>query len=70
LFSGAYFIEKVRHLYDSQSGYRTELQVSRPGLELAHRSPRPTHKPKGKVQKRAPKAGSPSKKPGGRKLEA
>lgn len=70
LFSGAYFIEKVRHLYDRQSGYRTELQVSRPGLEQAHRSPRPTHKPKGKVQKRTPKAGPPSKKPGGRKLEA
>jgi len=70
LFSGTYFIEKSRHIFDHQSGYRTELHVSRPGLELAHRSPRPAHKPKGKVQKRSPKAGPPSKKPGGRNLEA
>jgi phage protein D len=69
LFSGAYFIEKVRHLYDHQSGYRTELLVSRPGLEQQPRSRYPSRKPKGQVRKRSSKASPPSGKPGGRKLE-
>jgi phage protein D len=67
LFSGSYTIERVRHLYDRQSGYRSELLVSRPGLE-AKRGARPSKvKPKGQVQRRPSKVSLPAKKPVRRK---
>jgi hypothetical protein len=68
LFSGSYYIEKVRHLYDRQSGYRTELHVSRPGLEPARTAQKRGLPQKGTVQRRPSKAASTSKKPTGRKL--
>ncbi len=66
LFSGSYYIEKVRHLYDRQSGYRTELHVSRPGLEPARSGQKKGLPQKGKVQRRPSKAASTTKKPTGR----
>jgi phage protein D len=32
LFSGRYYVSGLRHLFDRQSGLRTELMVERPGL--------------------------------------
>ncbi len=32
LFNGRYYIARVRHSYDETNGYRTEIEVERPGL--------------------------------------
>ncbi len=66
LFSGTYYIEKVRHLYDRTSGYRCELYLSRPGLEPS-RVAKKNLPQKGKVQRRPSKAALTAKKPTGRK---
>lgn len=35
LFDGTYYVVRVRHLFDSTSGFRTEFDVERPGIGTA-----------------------------------